>query len=269
MIVSSSCLFSTHSPLTGGFSFSERILILWGPFSCQAATRCNTLQHAATRCNTLPHTSTQHAATRCNALPHTSTHCDMLQRTTTHCSAPRCSATHCNTLQHTATHRNTPQHTATHRNTPQHTATHRNTQDADRGDDACETKGPYSLSSSPYLVYCALNPDKPALYPVQREPYIVYNFTHRPRHMESMQRTATRYNTLQHTATHCNTLQHTATHCNTLQHTATHCNTPTKTSQTLSREEPTYIKHLVFPGSPHLGLCMCVTQPMLAVVVCP
>ena len=30
--------------------------------------------------------------------------------------------------------------------------------------------------------------------------------------------------TLHHDAAHCNTLQHAATHCNTLRHTATHCN---------------------------------------------
>jgi len=40
---------------------------------------------------------------------------------------------------------------------------------------------------------------------------------------DSLQHTATHYNTLQRTATHYNTPQHTATHCNTLQHTATYC----------------------------------------------
>ena len=44
-------------------------------------------------------------------------------------------------------------------------------------------------------------------------------------HCNTLQHTATNYNTLYHTTTHCTTLPHTAPHYPTLQHNATHCNT--------------------------------------------
>jgi len=80
---------------------------------CDAATRCNTLQHAATHYNTLQHTATHCSTLACSK-------CKFLlgkraSAVKTETSKLQHTATHCSTLQHT-------QHTATHSNSLQLTS---------------------------------------------------------------------------------------------------------------------------------------------------